>query len=160
MTEGYELKTTANKGSGIFSTIVHAAGEIVMAGLIKSRLYANSSHASQIGMREFAFHSGLIPKVNHSCDPNCGIKPNFTGAHDFIARRRIEIGEEITFDYAMSNYLIEHFPDKCECRSELCRTHITGWKDLPVDRKRAYAGFVAPYLMRFDSQATGLALLS
>ena len=55
----------------------------------------------KIGLNTYVFHAGYISKVNHSCDPNCGIKVNETGAHDFVARKDIEVGEEITFDYAM-----------------------------------------------------------
>ena len=46
----------------------------------------------------------LITKVNHSCEPNCGIRLNASGAHDFVARQPITAGQEITFDYAMRNY--------------------------------------------------------
>lgn len=39
-------------------------------------------------------HAGLIPRVNHSCDPNCGIRLNSAGAHDLIARAPIATGTE------------------------------------------------------------------
>jgi hypothetical protein len=105
-------------------------------------------------------HGGLIPKVNHSCDPNCGVRPNTTGGHDLIARQPITTGEEITFDYAMRNYSVEYFPDHCRCGSRHCRDHITGWKDLPAQRKADYHGFIAPYLISIDKKAaTGVALV-
>jgi hypothetical protein len=31
--------------------------------------------------------------------------------------------------------------------------HITGWKDLPAQRKVDYHGFVAPYLISIDKKA-------
>jgi len=40
----------------------------------------------------------------------------------------------------------------CECGAKNCRRKITGWKDLPEDRKKAYAGFVAPYLLELDAK--------
>lgn len=95
-------------------------------------------------------HGGFIPKVNHSCEPNCGIRPNASGAHDLIARKTIAPGEEITFDYAMRNYSVEFFPSHCRCGSRQCRDRITGWKDLPAQRKVDYRGFVAPYLLDID----------
>ncbi|HCA26376.1 MAG TPA: SET domain-containing protein-lysine N-methyltransferase, partial [Betaproteobacteria bacterium] len=91
-------------------------------------------------------------KVNHSCDPNCGIKINNTGAHDFVAIRAVAVNEEITFDYAMRNYDIDYFPKQCLCGSAICRGSITGWKDLPDERKKAYGGFVAPYLLELDAK--------
>ncbi len=55
--------------------------------------------------------------------------------------------EEITFDYAMRNYGVDYFPDQCMCGSKRCRGKITGWRDLPDEKKKEYGGFVAPYLL-------------
>lgn len=52
----------------------------------------------------------------------------------------------------MRNYTVEHFPAHCQCGSRHCRDHITGWKDLPGQRKADYCGFVAPYLPDIDNQ--------
>jgi hypothetical protein len=90
--------------------------------------------------------------VNHSCDPNCGIHLNSGGAHDLIARQPIEPDEEITFDYAMRNYMVEHFPAECRCGSRRCRHRISGWRDLPTQRKDDYRGYVAPYLIDIDNR--------
>ena len=100
----------------------------------------------------FVLHAGLISLVNHSCDPNCGVRVNETGAHDFAARKTISANEEITFDYAMRNYMIDHFPKMCMCGSNMCRGTITGWKDLPFEKKQEYAGLVAPYLIELDAR--------
>lgn len=153
MSVGYELKVSGEKGEGIFATQPFKAGDLVMEGRIEKVLEENHSHASQIGLHTYVFHAGYISKVNHCCDPNCGVKVNETGAHDFVARKDIEVGEEITFDYAMRNYGIDHFPEQCMCGSPICRGQVTGWKDLPEDRKQAYEGFVAPYLLELDAQA-------
>lgn len=107
---------------------------------------------SRIGENEYVLHAGLITKVNHSCDPNCGIRVNETGAHDFVAIRNISISEEITFDYAMRNYGVDYFPNQCMCGSKICRGRITGWKDLPDDKKKEYEGLVAPYLIELDAK--------
>ena len=158
MNEAYELRTTQSKGEGIYSTIVYKVGDTVMVGAIENGVDENHSHASQIGIDEFAFHGGLVTKVNHSCDPNCGIKLNATGAHNFVARKDIAVNEEITFDYAMRNYQVEHFPGDCQCGSSFCRTQITGWQDLPNARKESYLGFVAPYLIQFDKETASTLL--
>jgi uncharacterized protein len=76
------------------------------------------------------------PKVNHSCSPNCGVRLNDSGACDFVAREPIEAGEQITFDYAMRNYSVEHFPGGCLCGSD---TRLADQPDCAVahlDRKR------------------------
>lgn len=152
MKNGVELKESSRKGEGIFATQPFKIGEIVMVGIIKEVLKGNHSHASQIGKNEYVLHAGLISKVNHSCNPTCGIMVNRTGAHDFVAIRNIIVNEEITFDYAMRNYGVDYFPKQCMCGSEICRGRITGWKDLSDERKKAYEGFVAPYLLELDAK--------
>jgi hypothetical protein len=77
---------------------------------------------------------------------------NETGACDFVARQSIVMGEEITFDYAMRNYSIEHFPGGCLCGADKCRGSVTGWKDLSIERKVDYVGSVAPYLLEIDRE--------
>ncbi len=150
MSIGYELRGTSQKGEGIYATKAFKVGDIVMVGVIKEFLPANHSHASQIAEHTHVLHDGLISKVNHCCEPNCGIKVNATGAHDFVAMKDISVNEEATFDYAMRNYSIDHFPEMCMCGAEGCRGKITGWKDLPSERKKEYKGFVAPYLLTLD----------
>lgn len=150
MKDGFELRGTEGRGEGIFATRSFKAREIVMVGIIEKVLDGNHSHASQIGENTYVLHAGSISKVNHSCDPNCGISVNETGAHDFVAMRDIVVNEEITFDYAMRNYGVNYFPKQCICGSKICRGKITGWKDLPDERKKIYEGFVAPYLLELD----------
>ncbi|MDP8931149.1 MAG: SET domain-containing protein-lysine N-methyltransferase [Actinomycetota bacterium] len=152
MDDRFELRRTDHKGEGVFATRFFQFGETVMVGRIDRELNHNHPHASQLSEHRFVLHGGLIPKVNHSCEPNCGIRANVSGAHDLVARKPIAPGEEITFDYAMLNYSVEYFPDHCRCGSPNCRDRITGWKDLPAQRKADYHGFVAPYLVSIDSR--------
>jgi len=152
MKDGFELRKSSGRGEGVFATKSFKVGDIVMVGVIKEVLNENHSHASQIGENEYVLHAGLISKVNHSCDPDCGIRVNETGAHDFVAIRNISINEEITFDYAMRNYGVDYFPKQCICGSKRCRGRITGWKDLPDGKKKEYEGFVAPYLLELDAE--------
>jgi len=80
---------------------------------------------------------------NHSCDPNLG----FFGQIGLVALRDIQPGEELTFDYAMSDGSpYDEF--ECFCGSPNCRRKITGndWK-LPELWKK-YEGYFSPYLAR------------
>ncbi len=155
---GYKLLETPQKGEGIFATRVFHKGDTVMEGVIEvDNIEANHSHASQMGIDRFALHGGYITKVNHSCDPTCGIRLNDSGAHDFVAMQTINPSEEITFDYAMRNYKIEFFPKKCCCGSANCRGSVTGWKDLPESIKIKYRNYAAPYLLKIDLRNRELA---
>jgi hypothetical protein len=154
MTDGFELRSSSGKGEGVFATRPFAAGDTVMVGVIQEVLSGNHSHASQTGENEYVFHAGLVSKANHSCGPNCGIRLNETGGHDFVAMGSIHADEEITYDYAMRNYGVDHFPKQCRCGAKDCRGKVTGWKDLPDEKRREYEGFVAPYLLELARNST------
>ena len=123
-----------------------------MVGVIKEALMGNNLWLIMSLQSSNVLHAGLITKVNHSCDPNCGIRVNETGAHDFVAIRDISISEELVFDYAMRNYGVDYFPKQCMCGSKRCRGRVTGWKDLPDEKKKEYEGLVAPYLLELDAK--------
>jgi hypothetical protein len=86
--------------------------------------------------------------VNHSCDPNAGM----TGQAGLVALRHIMPGEEVCFDYAMSDGSSYDEFD-CSCGSPVCRGRITGndWM-LPALQLR-YSGFFSPYLQRRIEEA-------
>ena len=151
---GCELRRcSGGKGDAVIAAHSFVVGDTVMVGVILRRVTQNHSHATQVGVAEWVELAGLAPKVNHSCDPNCGVRLNASGAPDLVARRPIRAGEEVTFDYAMRNHTINHFPIRCRCGARICRRLITGWKDLPGDRKVAYLGLVAPYLIEIEATA-------
>ena len=62
--------------------------------------------------------------VNHSCNPNCGIKEQIS----LIAFRNIEFGEEITFDYGTILYSDSGdapYELECTCGHKNCRKKIS-----------------------------------
>lgn len=96
--------------------------------------------------------------VNHSCDPNAGIK----GQIFHVAMRNIAVDEEITFDYAMVLHEPEGYKTdyeagfECKCGSLNCRGRVTynDWK-IPELQTR-YDGFFSWYLQEKINQAKGL----
>lgn len=156
--EGVRLRRAPDgTGDGVLATQPFATGDTVMVGFLIGELTGNDSHATQVGPDRWARHGGLGPKVNHSCDPNCGVRLNEGHAFDFVARRAIAAGGELTFDYAMRNFTIDHFPAICLCGAERCRGSVTGWKDLPAARKADYGELVAPYLRAMDERSAAVA---
>lgn len=78
--------------------------------------------------------------VNHSCNPNCGMRGEIT----CVAMRDIMVGEEITQDYGLlddSDYKLE-----CTCGALNCRKIITGqdWKIKELQEK--YYDYFAEHL--------------
>ncbi|GAM19765.1 hypothetical protein SAMD00019534_029400 [Acytostelium subglobosum LB1] len=67
------------------------------------------------------FKGNLARFINHCCDPNCIAKIIQTGSHKKIviyAKRDINIGEEITYDY---KFPLEDVKIACLCKSPKCR---------------------------------------
>lgn len=85
----------------------------------------------------------MLLYVNHSCNPNCGLRGEITG----VAMRDIEIGEELTMDYAM----LDDDPDegyifRCTCGDPSCRGSITGQDWLLSELQEKYKGYFAIYI--------------
>ncbi len=147
-----KIETMNLQGQGVFATKPFKNGETTLVGKTKNKLATNIPITSQVNLNEFALYDEITRIVNHSCAPNCGIRVNSIGAHDFVAIRDIVEGEELTFDYAMMSYTINYFPSKCNCGSVQCRGEITGWKDLSADKKKEYKSWSAPYLLELDKE--------
>lgn len=80
--------------------------------------------------------------LNHSCNPNAGIKNN----REIVATKEIKKGEEITFDYAMNN--IDNWEMECSCKAENCRKLIGSFDSLDEKTKRKYKDYILDCLKR------------
>ena len=81
--------------------------------------------------------------VNHSCDPNAGL----SGQMVLVALRDIRPGEEICYDYAMSDGS-DYDEFDCACGAAQCRGRVTGADWQRGDLQQRYAGYFSPYLVR------------
>ncbi len=124
----------------------------MLRGIVARHAVANDPYAVEVALGEYIYEGGLSPIVNHSCDPNCGVRRNTQGALDLVARICVHPDDEITVDYAMHSYVVEYFPERCLCGSPLCRKEVTGWRDLPDARKAAYTGYTAPFLSNLTGE--------
>jgi len=81
--------------------------------------------------------------INHSCEPNCGMR----NASQIVTMRDVLEGEELTYDYAMSD-TADYDEFRCGCGTRGCRGTVTGndWK-LP-DIQARYQGYFSPYIAR------------
>ncbi|MEE9411585.1 MAG: SET domain-containing protein, partial [Methylococcales bacterium] len=90
--------------------------------------------ACQIGEDDFCFLQGEIKFINHSCDPS-GWWETF-GV--LTARRDIQSGEEIAYDYSTSDIML-HYSMECMCKSKSCRGTVTEKDYLLPDFQEKYA---------------------
>lgn len=91
--------------------------------------------------------------INHSCEANAGVR-NFNhdgkeGTLEVFALKVIEPGEEVTIDYATTEYETTIDNLECQCGSKQCRKYIKGYKDLPQAIKEKYLskGLVVGHLL-------------
>ena len=80
--------------------------------------------------------------LNHSCDPNLGQR----GRVLFVALRNIKKGEELTFDYSISED--SSWEMKCHCGSKNCRKIIRGIRYLPEGIYNRYLPYIPRYFQR------------
>jgi hypothetical protein len=91
--------------------------------------------------------------LNHSCDPNAGVKTNTLGLPDFYALRPIAKDEEIRYDYAMTEY--RHYERSqpeldfdlvCHCGAAGCRGRFGYYAEITPELQEKYRGFISAYL--------------
>jgi uncharacterized protein len=147
-----EKRETPGKGIGMFAVepierdeVLAVWGGYVVTTKERHELPEEAEHHTIQIENDLHLTSGLLNNsadyFNHSCDPNLGLR----GQIALVAMRSIGVGEEVTFDYAMS----ESDPDlvmECACGQSNCRQSITGndWK-LPELQER-YHGYFSPYI--------------
>jgi len=82
--------------------------------------------------------------TNHSCDPTAW----FQGEEVLVARRDINPGEEITFDYATSDTVVSTFlVQGCLCGSAKCRKRISPWDYRLPSLQAEYGEHFMPYIL-------------
>lgn len=101
------------------------------------------NHCIQIGPETWRDSKGYARYINHSCDPNCGIR----GLTEIIAMRDIHAGEEITWDYEMTEKS-DWWKMKCQCGSPYCRKKIGNYDHMPNFIRNRYGKFISEWLQK------------
>lgn len=135
-------------GRSVYLTRPVEAGERILGGRAW-RVPRRTRHSFQVDVETHAEMDGPVPLINHGCEPNCGllIFPEEIRL-EVYALRPIRAGEELTHDYAAFEDEIQFMPGLCLCGAPACRGRITGYKDLPEERRAALGRYIAPYLLR------------
>jgi uncharacterized protein len=145
-------RPTAEAGRGCFAVTPIEAGHVVAAfgGRCLTRdefdLLPLQQQARSIQIDEQLFLCGATEPepsdfINHSCQPNCGLHGNSV----LVALREIEVGEELTYDYAMSDGS-DYDEFECKCGTAACRGKVTGHDWMLPELQLRYRGNFSPYL--------------
>lgn len=139
-------------GRGVFTEEPIPAGAKIIRFTGPFLRYSQTSattFALQIGPDLYIGASGgLDDYINHSCEPNAGLRIDGTTV-DLHAIRDIAAGEEITFDYS-TTLDEDDFTMACLCGSPSCRKLIGDGKLLPraVWQRYVELGIIPEYVRR------------
>jgi hypothetical protein len=149
-----EVRAAGRKGRGIFATEAIPAGTTVcgFGGMVVERAEFDAldddlrTHSIQVDDRLYLVSMPPYADadlINHSCEPNCGI----VGSLIVVTMRDVDAGEELCFDYAMSD-TNDYDEFVCACDTPSCRRLVTGgdWR-LPELQER-YRGYFSAYIER------------
>lgn len=146
-TGGVEVRGTPEKGRGVFAARAFAIGETVVRGRPIAPSDRRTSHSLQMDWNRHVLFDEPSCLINHSCDPNTGVRDNPQGGYDFVALRPIAPGDEISFDYATTEYESIAVAE-CRCGARNCRGKSGGFAFLPDDHPALRAGLIAGYIKR------------
>jgi hypothetical protein len=151
---GAEARPVGAKGWGSFAiepipagTVVAGFGGFCVTGATLATFDDDRQGRSIQVAEDLYLVSGETPEpgdmLNHSCEPTCGL----IGASVLIAMRDIEVGEELTFDYATCDSS-DYDEFTCLCGAPTCRGVVTGQDWLRPELQERYAGWFSPYIAR------------
>jgi hypothetical protein len=137
-------------GKGLFATRPLSRGQVLLKRW-GPRTPSRSRHSVQVDVDTHIIPLPPLHLIAHSCEPNCGLLVRREAELlELHALRRIDAGEELTVDYATFEYDIEFLAGPCSCHAPSCRGRVTGYKDLPDERRRAYGAYIAEYLREME----------
>ena len=150
-----ELRTCPEKGGfGLFaSQAIHSdelltmwGGKVITEKELDLLPIETQTHGIQVDETLYlipVIHGDPADYFNHSCNPNAGMNSHSS----LVAIHEIATGDEICFDYAMSDSS-DYDEFQCHCGTAHCRKRITGRDWMIPELHIRYAGYFSPYLAR------------
>lgn len=140
-----------SEGLGVFATAAIEAGEVLVT---LRPVFVDRPEMHTIQLDEHVHQAGtgdVDDYFNHSCDPNAYL--DFQRLQ-FVARRSIAAGEELSFNYLTSEWDMAA-PFTCGCGTAACVGEIRGYLHLTPAQREALASWISPYLQRRSGELPG-----
>ena len=142
------IKESNIHGAGMFAstciakgqTIQMLDGEVVSFREIVRRIQAGTTVPDdplQIGENLYMDLDHSAHAINHSCDPNAGVRYQ----NELVAIKDIMPGEEISYDYSTTvstSVSLEDWSMRCRCGAANCRSLIGSIATIPVKQIQMY----------------------
>lgn len=133
------------KGMGVFASRDFSRNETVVVGRAVSFPAQQTRMSIQIDWDRRVEMDEPATLLNHSCAPTLYVRENSWQAYDFVALGDIAANEELTFDYAMTEYVLAA-PLDCRCGSPTCEGRIRPWSQRDSIWRESNAHLVSRYL--------------
>jgi uncharacterized protein len=150
-----EVARAGAKGHGVFALREFVRGETVIVGKAIDHPPGRTRMSVQVDWGRHVEMDAPATLLNHSCAPNLGVRENEWCAYDFVASRDILAGEELAFDYAMTEQSLVS-PLACCCRSPACQGEIRPWSDRDHEWREQNTRWIARYLQVATPQVRSL----
>lgn len=145
-------------GMGLFAAkafkpneeIIKIAGRVVDYELLWERGGAFADNCIRFGPETYLDPGDNAGRyVNHSCEPNAGIR-KYRNQLFLFAAKRIAVGDEIVFDYSTTIGDDDIWTMRCRCGSRQCRKRIRKFGSLPAALRESYmgAGLVPNFIVK------------
>lgn len=144
------------QGRGVFAVREFVRGETVIVGKAIKYPAERTRMSVQLDWERHVEMDVPATLFNHSCAPNLGVRENLWCAYDFVALRGIGAGEELAFDYAMTEHVLVA-PLSCFCRNAACQGEIRPWSGRSEAWREQNAMWVAAYLRVASALTTSAA---
>ncbi|HVA82967.1 MAG TPA: SET domain-containing protein-lysine N-methyltransferase [Candidatus Aquilonibacter sp.] len=166
--ENLEVRDSKISGGGVFTkikidrgqTICNLEGERINLNEMINRVNQGAERGSdplQTGDEEYLDLDEFSRTFNHSCNPNSFIR----GKKELVALKKIEAGEEVTYDYSSTmddNYKNASrgiWTNKCNCGSKNCRGSVDQFRLLTKKIREFYLEnrYAPDFILKKFSQA-------
>ncbi len=147
----FKVKKSSIEGMGCFTTepikkgesICNMKGEEISISELKKRYRLGRENDDPLQVEKTRYMDLKKPYIyiNHSCNPNGVI----IHRNELVAIKNIKIGEEITYDYSLTEWTDDknwegynEWLMECNCKSPLCRKKIREFRFLPDKIQKKY----------------------
>ena len=143
-------------GLGVFATRDFTEGETIL--IIDDSRIVDGQHPLRADLGEHNYHCDYLAggkvvllrsperHINSSCAPNTYVK-TVNAVRLVVARRAIQAGEELTYDYIIDCH--GGIVWQCSCGALRCRgTIVSSFFELPVEWQKQYLPLLSEWFIR------------
>lgn len=146
---GVEIRKTQSKGAGVFAIRRFEVGETVIVGRSVGKASERTIYTFQVGPDSHVLMDEPAVRINHSFEPNTGVRNNDFGGYDFVALSAISVDDEITFDYETTESdLTDEFRACCPSPPGRSIGNGRGFGSLTEEIRSRYGEYIADYLKK------------